>query len=252
MKKYLKIVLCFMITVVILVTAGLVFRNKYVYLEKSFVARKTENIVVFLDKVNIKELNRCSEMKSMLTANATDDRFSQLTVFEKLEIIEVFRSKEEISEGGIGMINKQPNLKYLGFTYSEADFNDINNSTVEKIIISASSVKNLQSVADCGDLKELILTSSKADGFIIAEEKNGNDKEKLDFFLRDSSCFSVLDNVEELGFYSIYVEDASGLADMASLKRVKVSNGFISGEARKLLEEKGIDVIEESVENVLQ
>ncbi|MBD5143027.1 MAG: hypothetical protein HDT22_05365 [Ruminococcus sp.] len=150
------------------------------------------------------------------------------------------------------MINKQPNLRYLGFTYSEADFNDINNSTVEKIIISASSVKNLQSVADCGDLKELILNSSEADGFIIAEEKNGNDKEKLDFFLRDSSCFSVLDNVEELGFYSIYVEDASGLADMTSLKRVKVSKGFISEEARKLLEEKGIDVIEESVENVLQ
>lgn len=251
MKKYLKIVLCFMITAVILVTAGLIFRGKYVYLEKSFVARKIENIDVFLDEVNIKELNRCSEMKSMIATDATDDRFSQLTVFEKLETIEVFHSKEEISGGGIGMINKQPNLRYLGFTYSEADFNGIHNSTVEKIIISASSVKNLQSVADCGDLKELILNNSKADGFIIAEEKNGNDKEKLDFFLRDSSCFSVLDNIEELSFYSIYVEDVSGLADMDSLKRVKVSNGFISEEARKLLEEWGIDVIEESVENAL-
>ena len=252
MKKNLKIVLCFMITAVILVTAGLVFRDKYVYLEKSFVARKTEHINVFLDKVNSKELNRCLALKSLLTANATDDSFSQLTVFEKLETLEVFRAKEEISEGGISMINRQPNLRYLGLTYSEADFQDLNNSTLEKIVIAASSVRNLQSVADCSNLKELILTSSEADGFIITEEKNSDDKQKWDFFLRDSSCFSVLDHVEELGFYSIYVEDASGLADMASLKSVKVSNGFISEEARKLLEESGIDVIEESVENVLQ
>lgn len=248
MKKYLKIVLCFMITAVILVTAGLVFRDQYVYLETSFVARKTENIDVFLDKVNIKELNRCSEMKSMIATDATNDCFSQLTVFEKFETLEVFRSKEEISGDGIGMINKQPNLRYLGFTYSEVDLNDINNSTIQKIVISASSVKNLQSVADCSNLKELILNRSKADDFIIAEEKNSDDKEKLDFFLRNSSCFSVLDNIEELGFYSIYVEDASGLTDMASLKRVKVSDGFISEETRKLLAENGIDVIEESVE----
>ncbi len=239
-----------MITVIILVTAGLVFRYKYVYLENSFVKRTTEDINVFLDEVNIKELNRCSEMKSMIAADAIDDRFSQLTVFEKLEMLEVFHSKEEISGGGIGMINKQPNLKHLGFIHAEIDLNDINNSSVEIMLFSDSAVKNLQSVADCGDLKELILNKSKADGFIV-EEKNGNDKEKLDFFLRDSSCFSVLDNVEELGFYSIYVEDASGLADMDSLKRVKVSNGFISEEARKQLEELGIDIVEESVENAL-
>lgn len=245
-KKVMKKVLFLLTAVVIVVIASLVFRDKYVYLEKTFVERKTENIDVFLDEVNIKELNRCSNIKSMIVADTTNDRFSQLTVFEHLETLEVFLSKEEISADGVDMINKQPNLKELGFTYTEADFNGINNSSVEKMIISASSVKNLQSVADCGALKELILNSSKVDGCIIAEENTGNDKEPYNFYLSDSSKLSALNNIEELSFYNIYVEDISGVAYMDSLKRVTVSEGFISDEVRKHLEDKGIIVVEKS------
>ena len=88
--------------------------------------------------------------------------------------------------------------------------------------------------------------SSKVDGCIIAEENTGNDKEPYNFYLSDSSELSALNNIEELSFYNIYVEDISGVAYMDSLKRVTVSEGFISDEVRKLLEDKGIIVVEKS------
>ena len=47
MKKVMKKVLFLLTAVVIVVIASLVFRDKYVYLEKTFVERKTENIDVF-------------------------------------------------------------------------------------------------------------------------------------------------------------------------------------------------------------
>ena len=240
--KKMKKVIFLLTTAIIITVAGVFFRDSYVYLEESFIERKTEDIDVFLDKVNIKELNRCSNVKSMITVSASDERLSQLTVFENLDTLEILRSKEEISTGGITMINKQPNLKELGFLYSEADFNGISNSSVEKIIISASSVKNLRSIADCGALKKLILNKSVVDNCIIAEENIGNYEEPYNFHLRDSSELLVLNNVEELSLYNIYIEDVSGICEMDSLKSLIVSEGTISDEAIDQLDEKGIKV----------
>ena len=110
------------------------------------------------------------------------------------------------------------------------------------------SVKNLQSVADCSSLKTLILSRSQLDDCIIAEENTSDDKESYNYYLRDSSVFSTLDNIEELSFYNIYIEDISGFADMDSLKSITISEGFISDETIKALEENGIDVIIDTIE----
>ena len=249
MKKHLKITLYFMITAVILVAAGLFFRNKYVYLEGKFVKRNIKEVTVHLEDVNINELNRCSEIKDMLVSFSPDDRFSEFTAFKHLEMLLVFQSTEEYSADFIDMVNKQPNLKTLDILgVSEVDLNGINNSSVESIILTSTSVKNLQSVADCGSLKNLRLYSSKIDSCIIAEKNIGNDKEPYNYYLRDSSQFSVLDNIEELSLYNIYIEDISNFADMDSLKSISVSGGFISDETIKALEENGIDVIIDAIE----
>ena len=57
-----------------------------------------------------------------------------------------------------------------------------------------------------------------------------------------------LNNIEELCLYNIYIEDISGLTDMDSLKSITISEGFISDETIKALEENGIDVIIDTIE----
>lgn len=248
MKKHLKVILCFVITAIIIIGAILFFRDKYVYLE-NIVDREIEEITVDLEDINVNELNRCSEIRDMLVHRSPGDLFSQLTVFEHLETLVVFNTKEEYSDDFIEMVNKQPNLKNLDiFIGSEVDLNGINNSSVEWLNISSMSVKNFQSVADCSSLKILILSRSQIDDCIIAEKNTSDDKESYNYYLRDSSVFSTLDNIEELSFYNIYIEDISGFADMDSLKSITISEGFISDETIKALEENGIDVIIDTIE----
>lgn len=248
MKKHLKVILCFVI-IAIIIGAILFFRHNYVNLEGEFVKRNIEEVTVHLEDVDINELNRCSEIREMLVSRSPDDCFSQLTVFEHLETLLVFDPKEEYSDDFIEMVNKQPNLKSLYFfNVSEVDLNGINNSSVEWLTFFAVSVKNLQSVADCGTLKYLSLDNVKVDDCIIAEENTGNDYEPYNYYLRDSSQFSVFDNIEELCLYNIYIEDISGLTDMDSLKSITISEGFISDETIKALEENGIDVIIDTIE----
>ncbi len=249
MKKHLKVILCFVITAIIIIGAILFFRHNYVNLEGEFVKRDIEKVNVHLEDVDINELNRCSEIRDMLVHRSPGDLFSQLTVFEHLETLMVFNTKEEYSDDFIEMVNKQPNLKNLDiFRGSEVDLNGINNSSVEWLNISSMSVKNFQSVADCSSLKTLILSRSQIDDCIIAEENTGNDYEPYNYYLRDSSQFSVFDNIEELRLYNIYIEDISGLTDMDSLKSITISEGFISDETIKALEENGIDVIIDTIE----
>ena len=247
MKKHLKVILCFVITAIIIIGAILFFRDKYVYLE-NIVDREIEEITVDLEDINVNELNRCSEIRDMIVSRSADDSFAHLKVFKHLERMLVFYSLDEYSSDFIDKINKQPNLKTLDFVFSKVDLNSINNSSVETMILSSTFVKNLQSVADCGTLKTLILSRSQIDDCIIAEENTGNDYEPYNYYLRDSSVFSTLDNIEELSFYNIYIEDISGFADMDSLKSITISEGFISDETIKALEENGIDVIIDTIE----
>ena len=248
MKKHLKVILCFVITAIIIIGAILFFRHNYVNLEGEFVKRDIEEITVDLEDINVNELNRCSEIRDMIVSRSADDSFAHLKVFKHLERMLVFYSLDEYSSDFIDKINKQPNLKTLDFVFSKVDLNGINNSSVETMILSSTFVKNLQSVADCGTLKYLSLDSVKVDGCIIAEKNTSDDKESYNYYLRDSSVFSTLDNIEELSFYNIYIEDISGFADMDSLKSITISEGFISDETIKALEENGIDVIIDTIE----
>lgn len=247
MKKHLKVILCFVITAIIIIGAILFFRDKYVYLE-NIVDREIEEITVDLEDINVNELNRCSEIRDMIVSRSADDSFAHLKVFKHLERMLVYYSLDEYSSDFIDKINKQPNLKTLDFVFSKVDLNGINNSSVETMILSSTFVKNLQSVADCSSLKTLILSRSQLDDCIIAEKNTSDDKESYNYYLRDSSVFSPLDNIEELSFYNIYIEDISGFADMDSLKSITISEGFISDETIKALEENGIDVIIDTIE----
>ena len=47
---------------------------------------------------------------------------------------------------------------------------------------------------------------------------------------------------------NIYIEDISGLTDMDSLKSIIISEGFISDETTKAIEENGIDVMVDTIE----
>ena len=247
MKKHLKVILCFVI-ITIIIGAILFFRHNYVNLEGEFVKRDIEEVTVHLEDVDINELNRCSEIRDMIVSRSADDSFAHLKVFKHLERMLVFYSLDEYSSDFIDKINKQPNLKTLDFVFSKVDLNGINNSSVETMILSSTFVKNLQSVADCGTLKYLSLDSVKVDDCIIAEKNTSDDKESYNYYLRDSSVFSTLDNIEELRLYNIYIEDISGFADMDSLKSITISEGFISDETIKELEENGIDVIIDTIE----
>lgn len=113
MKKHLKVILCFVI-IAIIIGAILFFRHNYVNLKGEFVKRDIEKVTVHLEDVDINELNRCSEIREMLVSRSPDDCFSQLTVFEHLETLLVFNTKEEYSDDFVEMVNKQlPHMRQL-------------------------------------------------------------------------------------------------------------------------------------------
>lgn len=234
MKKYL----IFSAVVLLLVTACLIVRGKYVYLDGDFIDRNSESVATMLDnEKNLKELNKCIELKDLTVTHSQNKTLSQLNVFKNLEKLSITFAHEDISYGGINAVNIQPSLKDFLVMFSVFDADGINNSSVERISFYGDTVKNIQSVAECTNLNELSLTESEIDECIIKDESDN-------YYLINSSSFSVFDSVEELRIMNTYIEDISGLLEMDSLKNFSVSQGCLSAENKEILEKNGIIVVE--------
>jgi len=74
------------------------------------------------------------------------------------------------------------------------------------------------------------------DNCIVAEDN--------EYVMKDSSIFESFDYIEELRIFVDKIEDISGILEMDSLKKFEVDKGTISEDDKKLLEDKGISVIE--------
>lgn len=238
----MKKILIFVTAIVIIVAGILIFRDNYVYLHQGFEKRKEDTIHVHLDSAHVNELNRCTDVKHLCTYQPSNEKFSQLITFEKLEKLEMHNPKYEISHDGMNFINKQPKLNRLSFLEAETDLNGINNNSIQEILISLCSVKNFKSIENCSSLISLTISKTKIDGCISFDDANNKEKENR-YSLIDSSVFSSFDTIEKLEFKEIFLEDISGLLDMDSLKTFIIKECYISNENLKELEDKGIKVV---------
>jgi len=81
------------------------------------------------------------------------------------------------------------------------------------------------------------MDTTVSDNFIV--------KEDYKYVMKDSSVFTSFDYIKELVISDINeIEDISGILEMDSLKMFKITEGALSEDNKKLLEDKGISVIE--------
>lgn len=135
----------------------------------------------------------------------------------------------DISRADCEKISKFDNLKEFTVFRTDIDFKGFNSDSVSSIVFIMSTVKNFEELAECKSLKSIT---------IIDSEILDND------ITEDSSIFADFDYVEELHLNTGKIEDVSGFLEMDSLKELKVNKETISEENIKLLEDKGISVIE--------
>ncbi len=92
-----------------------------------------------------------------------------------------------------------------------------------------STIKNFEALAECQSLASIIIKDSEISDNNIT---------------KDSSVFANFDYIETLWIDVGKIEDVSGFLEMDSLKELGVYKGSLSEENIKLLEDKGISVIE--------
>lgn len=234
----------FIILLVLLIACVSLIRMRYVFMNHTVYRRNIESININAEKVNVNELNRCSKLKTLVITEINNDTLENIKAFETLETLIMIYSKTDFSDTEMKKINSFPNLEFLGFDFSDVDLNDLNSNSVKKMSISRSNVSSLDKVTNCEILTELIL-----DSVVIKDAMTSTDDTDLykrTCFLNNSSDFACLDNIETLTIYRTNINDISGFIEMDSLKTFTISEGAISENDRKLLEDKGITVIEKN------
>ena len=225
------------------VAIGAKIRKEFVFIDGVIYNSNIDSLHVFLNQVNINELNRCSQLSTLVVAEADNDSLTKLYSFPTLEFLDIFRSKTQISGSGINKINTLENLKYLFFTYSDVDLYNLNSDSIESIGIDHCNVSFLEGINKCAALNELKLNAVILNDNMIST--NGNDLYNRICVLNNSSDFSSLDNIKKLHIYNTVIENISGIVEMDSLEVLYVSKGTLSDDNRNTLENKGIRIIEE-------
>lgn len=133
------------------------------------------------------------------------------------------------------------NLQELYIYRTDIDLKGIGNSNLSYVWMLDSNVKNFDSLAECLALRNISLTDTIVDDYIINSDGNST--------MKDSGFLSSFDNVTELGIYIDIIEDVSGICEMDSLKSLSVSEGTISDQAIDQLEKKGIKVAQKKIDD---
>lgn len=240
MKK--TIIACVVLLSIALIAGGAVLRGKYVYINKKFFEKDVEDLIIYHPNTfSINELNRCTDLDRLEIKDIDDSTLEKMGVLDHLAELDIFDS--EINGSGIEKINMFPNLKDMIIVRSEFDLSNFGNNSLETIWILFCGVteSDLKGIANCPSLKKLILTQVPIGNCCTVTDIENDSWKK--FTLTDSSCLSVLDNIEQLTIGDTFIEDISGIEDMDSLDTLRVTRGYISEDHIKALEDKGINVI---------
>ena len=239
--KSKKIISISVIAVVVLslIIGAIYFTTHYAKIDGKVYKNDIKDINIHLNgddaEEDIRELNKCTEIEEMLLSKASENSIAKFKNFHNLRDLIIMLS--EISSSDSEKLSHFDNLKDLCIYITTIDFKGFNNDKVSSIISISSKIANLEALSECQSLKSLTINHSTAsDNCIIAE----GDK----YIMKDSSVFASFDYVEELRIFVDEIEDISGILEMDSLKVFEIDKGTLSEDNKKLLEDKGISVVE--------
>lgn len=230
-KKALAAIIAALI--LLCIASGAVYlRKNYVKIEGRICKSDIIKISPDLRFTKIKEINRCTDVEEMLLSSAYEDAISSFADFKKLSVLSLSCSKVNSSDSQ--KMSTFSNLQELYIYRTDIDLKGIGNSNLSYVWMLDSDVKNFDSLAECLSLRNISLTDTIVDDYIINSDGN--------FTMKDSGFLSSFDNVTELGIYVDSIEDVSGICEMDSLQELSVNSDALSDEAIDQLEEKGIKV----------
>lgn len=234
-KKFTSI-LVIAVVLLSLVIGAIYFTTHYAIIDRKIYKTDIKNINIFsLNTIDIKEVNKCTKIEKMFWAEASENSIAKFKNFHNLNDLTIQFS--ELSSSDCEKISTFDNLDKLFTYYTNIDFKLFNNDKVSNIVLCYGEIINLKVLSECSSLKNLIIGySTVSDNCIIVED----DK----YIMKDSSVFASFDYVEKLRIDVDKIEDISGILEMDSLKEFTVKKGAISEDDKKLLEDKGISVIE--------
>lgn len=242
MKKF--IVILSVLAVIAGVVGCIVFKTQYVFLKDTVYKKDVKELALNYRNIDVDELNKCSELEFLRIWGIDDAFLTEMKIFQYLEHFYIFDSN--ISDEGILKINAFPNLNDMFIMNSRTDISKIQNDSVTEIQLARSEITGITGLANCHSLTYLYLGEIVMDDKIVVTERTNILNQK--YCLKDSSDFSYLDNIRTLNIYRIDIEDISGFTEMDSLETLTVSQGYISEENIKTLENNGITVIKEDKE----
>ncbi|MCM1508611.1 MAG: hypothetical protein NC177_15990 [Ruminococcus flavefaciens] len=184
----------------------------------------------------IRQINKCTALEYLFITDTSENRISRLKNLTNLNTLMIASS--EVSSADCEKISQFDNLETLHiYLDSTIDFKGFDNDNVSYIsLFYNSSAVNIESLSECQSLKILGICYSTVDNCIVIEDGR--------YTMKDSSVFASFDSVEELTIWVKKIEDISGILEMDSLNEFSVVKDSISEDDVKLLEDKGISVME--------
>ncbi|MCM1313860.1 MAG: hypothetical protein NC205_04330 [Prevotella sp.] len=226
------------VIILILILGNIYYNTHYAKIDsRTFKTDVKEIHFVDLDNnKNIRQLNKCREIEELFITGTNEKSFSKLRNFHNLSDLIIGHC--EISSSDCEKISQFDNLRELD-TCSDTviDFKGFNSDIVSCIRFLESKVINFKSLSECKSLKSITIGfATVCDNCIVVEDNK--------YVMKDSSVFASFDYVEELRIFVDKIEDISGIIEMDSLKVLEVDKGTLSEDDKRLLEDKGISVIE--------
>lgn len=193
------------------------FNTHYAIIDKKLYRKDITYLDInSVDDERFREINKCTEIETLLLSKSNKHYLHKLINFHKLRKLVIMSSNiNKIECGKISSFSSLEDFNIINYT--TFDFEGFNNKTVSRIWIYNSSAKNIESLANCISLKKLRITESTISDNCIVIENLAIDVDKI--------------------------EDISGILDMNSLETFYVNKDSISEENVKLLEDKDISII---------
>lgn len=226
------------VAIISLIIGTVYFDTHYAVIGKK-IYKNDVKVIKFLDldnNKNIREINKCLEIEELFITGTNEKSFSKLRNFHNLSDLIIGHC--EISSSDCEKISQFDNLRELVICNDTViDFKGFNSNTVSCITFILSKVINFEALSECKSLKSITIGFlTVCDNYIVIEDNKQ--------IMKDSSVFSSFDYVEELRIFVDKIEDISGILEMDSLKVLEVDKGTLSKDDKRLLEDKGISVIE--------
>ena len=229
---------------VLVITAGLIFRANFVYIDGEINNRDEKDLYfVYMPATRISELNRCKNVEYLHVININSEQIEKMRVFEDLKYLRLRNQLLDLNAPEFEKINQFPKLVWLDLLCYNVDLSSLKNDSITHIEFEGGkyTFDDKGFLSGCPNLESLRIQNSTIKGFITSIWNE--DYNNASYTLEDSSFLSDLDKVKTLVLDTMIVEDISGILEMDSLEELSLIQCTIPEEFKKALEDKGIDVM---------